>query len=67
MWYNPKYKCLYFSSYDRGSKRHDRVFTLTPETGKGRIISFESWQQAKKQGWIKVPKEWSYASDHARK
>jgi hypothetical protein len=41
------------SSYQR--TKNDRVFTLTLKSG--RVISFESWQAAKKAGWVKLVKE----------
>ncbi len=53
MWkHNKKFKGKVFvSSYDRTGK--DRVFTLSmPGTKVAR--SFESWQQAVKDGWSKV-------------
>jgi len=37
-------------SYERS--KSDRVFTL--KTKKGRVISYESWQAAKKDGWSRV-------------
>lgn len=49
MWTHEKYKTPFKSSYV--FTHDDRVFQLT--NGK-RVISFESWQQAKAQGWVKV-------------
>jgi hypothetical protein len=49
MWTNKKYKAAFKGSYQRTT--NDRVFTLT--AGK-KVISFESWQQAKKLGWSKI-------------
>lgn len=42
---------VYRSYYDFGTKSEDRIFVLV----KGmHILSFESWQAAKKSGWVKV-------------
>jgi hypothetical protein len=48
MWKNKKQKSSFRGSYVRANG--DRVFQLSD--GK-KIISFESWQAAKKQGWVK--------------
>jgi hypothetical protein len=50
MWSHKKYKELFTGSY--GYLKKDRVFQLTSQSGK-KVISFESFQQAKKQGWTK--------------
>ena len=51
MWkHNKKYKGKEFKgSYERDAKK-ERVFVLTY---KKRRITFESWQMAKKLGWMK--------------
>ena len=43
---------VYIGRY--GMLNGDRVFQLIPIDGLGGIKSFESWQQAKKQGYKKV-------------
>lgn len=43
---------VYIGRY--GLLNGDRVFQLIPIDGLGGIKSFESWQQAKKQGYRKV-------------
>jgi len=40
------------SGYERTSRSKDRVFVLSTKGGKK--ISYESWQQAMKDGWRKV-------------
>lgn len=48
MWSHKKYKSEFKATYEKSSK--DRVFTLSC----GKIIkSYESWQAAKKDGWVK--------------
>lgn len=53
MWSNKKYgKKLFKGSYHfLSSNRSGRIFNL--DNGK-RVVSFESWQMAKKLGWVKV-------------
>jgi len=51
-WKQKKQKKAFKSSYERDVKG-ERIFILTAITGKARRITFESWQAAKKLGWIK--------------
>ena len=53
MWKNKKYKSEFKGSYawlGNSSTREERVFQLT--NGK-KTYTFESWQMAKKLGWVK--------------
>ena len=52
-WKHPKQKELWASRYDNTKKGKDRVFQLY--NGR-KTKSFESWQAAKKEGWIRVGK-----------
>jgi hypothetical protein len=36
------------------TNKYDRVFTLIPVKGSAKVLSFESWQAAKKAGFFKV-------------
>lgn len=50
MWTHKKFKKQMFKgSYSR--HKNERVFELV---GNGRTISFESWQMAKRDGWVKA-------------
>ena len=49
MWQHKKYKSQFKGSY--AFAKGDRVFQLT--SGK-KVVSFESWEAAKKAGWSKV-------------
>jgi hypothetical protein len=51
-WTHKKFKTKFYSRYVR-TKSGDRVFELV-HSKTGRIITFESWQMAKKLGWEKV-------------
>ena len=51
MWSHKKYKKQFKGTFKLAGT--DRVFQLTEIDGK-KVISFESWQQAKKQGWSKM-------------
>jgi hypothetical protein len=48
MWINKKYKLEFKGSYSR--LNGERVFNLT--SGK-KTYTFESWQMAKKLGWVR--------------
>lgn len=50
-WKHPKQKELFASSYKVNGE--DRVFQLT--NGR-KVISFESWQRAVADGWVKLIK-----------
>jgi ABC-type tungstate transport system permease subunit len=52
MWVHPKHKATYRGRYNRTKKGLERVFELV-NSKTGRVISFESWQMAKRQGWKK--------------
>lgn len=59
MWKNEKYKGFFKGSYTKAQVKtkagfiYDRVFTLSNiETKK--VVSFESFQAARKAGWVKV-------------
>lgn len=49
MWTHKKYKTAFKGTYQR--TKSDRVFQLISEK---KTISFESYQAAKKDGWVKV-------------
>lgn len=51
MWSHKKYKKQFKGQYVIA--KGDRVFQLSEIDGK-KVISFESFQQAKKQGWSKM-------------
>jgi hypothetical protein len=54
MWKNDlKFKGQQFKGrYNRTKKGEERVFELV-NIKTGRVISFESWQMAKKNSWVK--------------
>lgn len=52
MWKNAKYIGQFKGGYER-DKDNERVFVLRSAIGKTKK-TFESWQMAKKLGWIKV-------------
>jgi hypothetical protein len=49
IWNNKRFRNFYHGSYVKAGK--DRVFQLTCGN---KVISFESWQAAVKQGWEKL-------------
>jgi CRISPR/Cas system CMR-associated protein Cmr5 small subunit len=49
-----KGKQVFKSHYKRVKFLNERVFVLV-NTETGKVISFESWQQAKRQGYVKQP------------
>ena len=51
-WKNKKRKTLFSSKYERDIKG-ERIFVLTAISGQYKRITFESWQMAKKLGWVK--------------
>jgi len=51
-WTHKKFKSPFYSRYVR-TKSGDRIFELV-NLKSARVISFESWQMAKKLGWEKV-------------
>lgn len=48
MWSHKKYKSEFKATYEKSGK--DRVFTLSSDK---KVVSYESWQAAKKDGWVK--------------
>ena len=52
MWKHKKYKSTFWGRYDR-DKAGERVFLLITDGPWARRITFESWQAAKKIGWVK--------------
>lgn len=56
MWkHSKKFKGkVFFSRYGRESSNNDRVFVLVNTNTNNIVKSFESWQQAVKDGWIKI-------------
>ena len=56
MWkHSKKFKGkVFFSRYARESSNNDRVFVLISTNTNNIVTSFESWQQAVKDGWIKI-------------
>jgi len=54
VWINPKNNKEYHGEYTwvEVDGRRERVFNLSP-IGKASVISFESFQAAKKLGWVK--------------
>lgn len=55
LWSHPSKKNIYRGEYAT-TRREKRVFTLVPISGGGKPITFESWQEAKKNGWKKDAK-----------
>lgn len=51
-WWKPRVNGKYKGSYER-DKDGERVFTLRRIGPLKRKITFESWQMAKKLGWVK--------------
>lgn len=58
LWKHPKQKYLFTGSYEfiklKKSSKTERVFVLTSsvmKNGNVATVSFDSYQQAKKQGW----------------
>jgi hypothetical protein len=52
MWEHKKEKQAWKGSYVKAAE--DNVFQLTLEGSKRKPITFNSWQAAKKAGWVKV-------------
>lgn len=56
MWrHNKKYKGkVFISRYGKEAATGDRVFVLVNSNTNNIVKSFESWQAAVKDGWIKI-------------